>query len=125
MDVGDDFSFGFDTNEDILLATQIEEQTDKSTVIQKLFIADLFTDPWAGRDNPGRSTSDNRRRRARALQDGVDVVDNPDAEQPAEPADIVADPEADSAGNTKKLFNPVMCLQEGDSIFFNVNSDKG
>jgi hypothetical protein len=33
LDVGDDFSYGFDVNEDILRATDITEQTDKSTVV--------------------------------------------------------------------------------------------
>ena len=33
LDVGDDFSYGFDVNEDILRATDITENTDKSTVI--------------------------------------------------------------------------------------------
>lgn len=95
LDVGDDFSFGFDTNDDILEATQVEDNTDRTQVIQKLFSAFSFgADPWSQRNNPSRNSG--RRR----LQ------------------------EANAAGG-KKLFNPVLCITEGDAVFFNVNSDEG
>jgi len=29
-----------------------------------------------------------------------------------------------AAENAKKLFNPVLCMQEGDAVFFNVDSKK-
>jgi len=38
LDVGEDFSFGYDTNEAVLDATKVEEQTDKTSVIQKLVL---------------------------------------------------------------------------------------
>ena len=105
LDVGDDFTFGYDANEEVLAATETEDTTDRSTVVQKLvFAPGFFKDPWAGRENPGRSTLEGRRRRQ--LQGGAD--------------DIVAPAEA----GPKKLFNPVLCMQEGDAVFFNVNSAK-
>lgn len=41
LDVGDDFSFGFDANQDVLDATQVADNTDRSQVIQKLYSAFL------------------------------------------------------------------------------------
>jgi len=90
LDVGDDFTFAYDTNQDVITATAVPDQTDKSAVIQKLFSA-FYSDPWADRSNPSRG---------RRLQDT-------------------------GATNSKKLFNPVLCIQEGDAIFFNVNSTLG
>lgn len=114
LDVGDDFSFGFDANEEVLQRADVAENTDKSQVIQKLYFANsLFTDPWAARENPGRSVSDGRRMRALQAAEA-----NPTATE----ATGGQTPAAQQA--PKKLFNPVICLQEGDAVFFNVNSAK-
>jgi len=59
--VDDDFSFGYDANTDVLDAVQIEDNTDRSQVIQKLYSAfNFFEDPWSKRSN--RSRNDGRRR---------------------------------------------------------------
>jgi len=108
LGVGEDFTFGYDIPDEVLETTGVEEETDKSSVVQK-----LFKDPWAARNNPSRSSFGGRRRN---LEDDVDVSEeNPDAE------DVVAPAATD---NAKKLFNPVLCMQEGDAVFFNVDSKK-
>ena len=44
MDVGEDMSFSYETNQDVLDAAGVEEQTDRTQVVQKLFT--FFEDPW-------------------------------------------------------------------------------
>lgn len=56
LDVGEDFSFSFDTNSDVLDATQVEENTNHNENIQKLALWGFASeDPWENRQNPGRS----------------------------------------------------------------------
>ena len=50
MDVGENFGYSGDANPDLLEQTEVEDKTDKSEVIQKLF-SSFITDPWAEYEN--------------------------------------------------------------------------
>ena len=84
MDVGDNFSFDYSVNDDLLDLANVDDKTDRSEVQQKLFLGMPSTRPFANSDDPGRNR--------RSLQ----------------------------SGKSTKLFNPIMCLTEGDAVFFNV-----
>lgn len=94
VDVDYDFTFGFDTNQNILDEVGFEQSADKTQNIQKLFVQFLKS-PWDYRNNT--SKSGNYRRLQSTGEDPI---------------------------TSQRLYNPVICIQEGDSIFFNVNAEE-
>mmetsp|Transcript_22654 Transcript_22654/g.26642 ORF Transcript_22654/g.26642 Transcript_22654/m.26642 type:complete len:131 (-) Transcript_22654:3-395(-) len=54
VDVGDNFSFDYSVNDDLLDSVDMKDNTDRSTAQQKLFFGMYYLDPWSNTDDPGR-----------------------------------------------------------------------
>lgn len=87
------FVFGFQTDQDLLDAVEFKDNVDRSNVMQKLQNASI-NDLFKPRNFVSK-TNKISGDNSRKLQ----------------------------SSTSQRLYNPVLCIKEGDTIFFNVESE--